>query len=123
MSKAEINGYRAIVVTCDHTNNRMRDFAMSLFNGASKYDGPELVKSMLLPNVHVSYSVSVPKYEVGSLTWKHIEWLRSLTKLPIVSKGILSPVDAELAIQYGVNGIIVRLCFYVSSADFIYGFL
>ena len=42
-----------------------------------------------------------------SLTWKDIEWLQSLTKLPVLLKGILNPDDAEKAIKSGVEGIIV----------------
>lgn len=42
-----------------------------------------------------------------SLTWDDIEWLRSLTKLPVLLKGILNPEDAEKAIQVGASGIIV----------------
>jgi 4-hydroxymandelate oxidase len=42
-----------------------------------------------------------------SLTWKDLEWFRSLTKLPILLKGILNPDDAEKAIQSGASGIIV----------------
>ncbi|GIL43172.1 hypothetical protein Vafri_986 [Volvox africanus] len=42
-----------------------------------------------------------------SLTWEFIPWLRSITKLPIIVKGLLSPADAELAVQYGVDGIVV----------------
>ncbi|CAF4319588.1 unnamed protein product, partial [Rotaria sordida] len=47
----------------------------------------------------------------GSVTWANIEWLRKLTQLPIICKGILSPIDAEVAIKYGANGIIVRSTF------------
>ena len=42
-----------------------------------------------------------------SLTWKDIEWLQSLTKLPVLLKGILNPDDAEQAIKSGVEGLIV----------------
>jgi 4-hydroxymandelate oxidase len=40
-------------------------------------------------------------------TWKDIEWLRGVTKLPLVLKGILDPDDAELAMQAGAQGIVV----------------
>ena len=40
-------------------------------------------------------------------TWKDVEWLRAFTKLPLVIKGILDPDDAELAIQSGVQAIVV----------------
>ncbi|GAB4055481.1 alpha-hydroxy acid oxidase [Spirosoma litoris] len=41
------------------------------------------------------------------LSWADIDWLRSFSKLPILLKGILNPVDAELAIQTGALGIVV----------------
>ena len=43
----------------------------------------------------------------SSLTWKDIEWLRSVTQLPILVKGILTSEDAVLAVKHGVDGIIV----------------
>ena len=40
-------------------------------------------------------------------TWKDVEWLRGVTRLPLVLKGILDPGDAELAIGSGAAGIVV----------------
>lgn len=40
-------------------------------------------------------------------TWDALAWLRSLTSLPIVLKGILTTKDAHLAVEHGINGIIV----------------
>ena len=42
-----------------------------------------------------------------SLTWEIVEWLRSITRLPIFLKGIHHPEDARLAIDHRVEGIIV----------------
>ena len=42
-----------------------------------------------------------------SVTWKDVDWLQSITKLPVILKGILSPEDAKLAAKAGVEGIIV----------------
>jgi hypothetical protein len=39
------------------------------------------------------------------LTWDDLPWLRSLTTLPLVVKGILHPDDARRAIDGGVDGI------------------
>jgi 4-hydroxymandelate oxidase len=50
-------------------------------------------------------SVVSPKRE--ALTWKDVEWLGSITRLPLVLKGILDPDDAAEAIARGVAGIIV----------------
>ncbi len=41
------------------------------------------------------------------LTWKDIDWLRSLTRMPVLLKGIINPDDADRAAQIGVAGIIV----------------
>ena len=41
------------------------------------------------------------------LTWKGLEWLRSLTSLPMVLKGIRTGEDAHLAVEHGVEGILV----------------
>lgn len=39
--------------------------------------------------------------------WDRIAWLRGVTGLPILLKGILHPADARLAVQHGVAGVIV----------------
>jgi 4-hydroxymandelate oxidase len=41
------------------------------------------------------------------LTWRDVEWIRSLTSLPLVLKGILDPDDAAQAVDIGADGIIV----------------
>ena len=40
-------------------------------------------------------------------TWDDIAWMVQQTDLPILLKGIVSPLDAQLAIQQGVQGLIV----------------
>ncbi|XP_077987824.1 2-Hydroxyacid oxidase 2-like [Glandiceps talaboti] len=42
-----------------------------------------------------------------SATWEYIDWLRSLTRLPIILKGILTAEDAILAVQHGANAVMV----------------
>jgi isopentenyl diphosphate isomerase/L-lactate dehydrogenase-like FMN-dependent dehydrogenase len=42
-----------------------------------------------------------------AVTWADLEFLRECTKLPIVLKGIQSVQDAQLAVEYGIEGIIV----------------
>lgn len=42
-----------------------------------------------------------------SMTWDMIQWLRDHTDMRIVLKGIVTREDAELAIQYGVDGVVV----------------
>ena len=40
-------------------------------------------------------------------TWDDIQWLQSISALPIILKGILHPLDAELALQHNIAAIIV----------------
>jgi len=39
------------------------------------------------------------------LTWKELEWLRGLTGLPLVLKGIRTAEDAHIAVESGIDGI------------------
>jgi 4-hydroxymandelate oxidase len=42
-----------------------------------------------------------------SLTWSAIDWLRSITKLPVLVKGIVRGDDASRAIAAGASGVVV----------------
>eukprot|EP01097_Dermamoeba_algensis_P010991 TRINITY_DN8357_c0_g1_i1.p1 TRINITY_DN8357_c0_g1~~TRINITY_DN8357_c0_g1_i1.p1 ORF type:complete len:188 (-),score=60.15 TRINITY_DN8357_c0_g1_i1:209-772(-) len=42
-----------------------------------------------------------------ALQWKDIAWIRSITPLPLILKGILRPADARIAVEHGVDAIIV----------------
>jgi len=46
-------------------------------------------------------------YSNPALTWNDLKFLRAHTKLPILLKGILHPDDARMAIDYGIDGIII----------------
>ena len=41
------------------------------------------------------------------LSWKDIEWLCSMAKVPVLLKGVMNPQDALTAVKTGVSGIIV----------------
>ena len=43
----------------------------------------------------------------AGLTWRDVEWLRSITKLPVLIKGIVRGDDAAKAIDHGASAIIV----------------
>jgi lactate 2-monooxygenase len=49
----------------------------------------------------------VTTYSRPSLTWKDLAFLRGLTRLPVLLKGILHPDDARLAVEHGMDGIVV----------------
>jgi 4-hydroxymandelate oxidase len=41
------------------------------------------------------------------VTWKDVEWLRSIARVPVLLKGILTGEDADRGVAAGANGIIV----------------
>ncbi|CAO3620244.1 unnamed protein product [Cunninghamella echinulata] len=42
-----------------------------------------------------------------SLGWNDLEWIKSITKMPILLKGIQTPEDAVLAAKHGCAGIVI----------------
>jgi isopentenyl diphosphate isomerase/L-lactate dehydrogenase-like FMN-dependent dehydrogenase len=94
--RAEAAGYRAIVLTVDtpRLGNREKDM---------RYNA----RRRLFPAANFDEDDFTFSYTGDSLTWEVIGWLRSLTTLPIFLKGILTGEDALLAVEHGVEGIIV----------------
>ncbi|MCS7173035.1 MAG: alpha-hydroxy-acid oxidizing protein [Armatimonadetes bacterium] len=43
----------------------------------------------------------------AALTWEEVRWLRDQTSLPLILKGILTPEDARLAVEHGVQVVYV----------------
>ena len=43
----------------------------------------------------------------GAITWKDVAWVRSVSALPLVLKGILAAEDARLAVDHGVDAVVV----------------
>jgi 4-hydroxymandelate oxidase len=50
---------------------------------------------------------NVTSLEPRDMTWDYVKRLRDLTPLPLVIKGIVTREDAELAVEHGVNAIVV----------------
>jgi lactate 2-monooxygenase len=46
-------------------------------------------------------------YSRPSISWADLAWLRARTSLPIILKGVLHPQDARLAVDHGVDGVVV----------------
>lgn len=42
-----------------------------------------------------------------AIGWKDIDWLRSITSLPIILKGIINPKDMHIAIEHHIEAIVI----------------
>ncbi|NXG87458.1 HAOX2 oxidase, partial [Stercorarius parasiticus] len=99
VQRAEALGFQGLVLTADlpYTGKRRDDVR----------NGFRLPPHMKLKNLEGAFEVCKMSLLDPSVTWNDIYWLRSLTHLPIIIKGILTKEDAELAVRHGVQGIIV----------------
>jgi (S)-2-hydroxy-acid oxidase len=106
IKRAEASGYKAIVLTVDTPvlGKRYKNFKSTF----SEPHYPNLKEALESTNVSTVSSDIEHEYYDGSSTWNTlIPWVKSITSLPIVLKGILTIPDAKLAVEYGVDGIVV----------------
>ncbi len=101
IERAAASGYRALVLTVDTPVPSKRERDLRLGDGAA--DGP-CGNLMSLEGAGGSVATVIGQFDPG-LTWEVIGWLRSVSPLPIVLKGIVSAEDARLAVEHGVDGI------------------
>ena len=101
---AEAAGFSAILLTVDLplAGRRERDLRAA-FELPSDLPLPNLSQHLGGGNFHLALGEVVDP----TITWRDLEWLASLTDLPIVIKGILTAEDAELACEHGVAGVVV----------------
>ncbi|KAM8857494.1 2-Hydroxyacid oxidase 2 isoform 2-T2 [Synchiropus picturatus] len=106
--RVEALGYKALVLTVDvpYTGKRRNDIR-------NKFRLPPHLKVKNLEGVSQQEDAGQEPHGVPataldpSISWKDMHWLQSITRLPIIIKGILTKEDAELAVEHGFQGIIV----------------
>ncbi len=109
--RAEAAGYEALCLTVDAPMLGKRE--------SDRRNQFTLPKTMELANLSMS-NLAIPQtsQESGlfayfaqqidpSVTWKDLEWLQSITSLPVLVKGILRSDDSLKAYEHGAKGIIV----------------
>lgn len=109
VQRAEQAGYRALVLTVDAPvtlRNREQRAGFRLPPGIEPVNLRGMVPAPP-PRAEPHESEVFRGLLAGTATWKDIAWLRSLTRLPLLLKGIMSPADALRAIREGVDGIVV----------------
>jgi lactate 2-monooxygenase len=115
VGRAEAAGYAAIVVTLDTwvTGWRPRDLNTASFpqlrgHVLMNYFSDPVFRSRLAKPPEEDGPAAVRHWAATFgkvLTWADLPWLRSLTKLPIVLKGICHPDDARRAVDAGVDAV------------------
>lgn len=111
--RAEAAGVKALVLTVDAPvwGRREKD-VHNQFTLPKGLELKNLTSQMkeLPPAAQASGSgldAYVTSYFDSNLTWKDIDWLQSITKLPLIVKGVARGDDAVRAVDHGVAAIVV----------------
>ncbi len=118
VQRAERAGYSAIVVTLDTwlLGWRPADLSEAFLpflwgEGNKNYLEDPVFQGLLQapPEQDMQAAIGQWAFQFAnpSVTWEDLAWLRECTKLPIVLKGIVHPDDARLAVEHGVQGVLV----------------
>jgi lactate 2-monooxygenase len=118
VDRAGAAGYGAIVVTLDTLTLGWRD--RDLRNGylpflsgqglAQFFSDPLFRQRLETPpedDLQTASLMALAAFPNLALTWSDLAWLRGRTNLPILVKGVLTAEDARLALDHGVDGIVV----------------
>jgi lactate 2-monooxygenase len=113
--RAEAAGYSAVVFTLDTwmLGWRPRDLARAYLPflqgiGIANYTSDPVFRAALAddkPETAILQWAQV--FADPSLTWDDVAWLRDQTDLPLILKGVCSPLDARRAVDVGVDALIV----------------
>ncbi|GHI10515.1 2-hydroxy-acid oxidase [Streptomyces cellostaticus] len=107
VKRAEAVGYRALVVTVDAPvrGRRVRDLrnAFALPPGLAPANFPDIPAD----GSSAELAAQLARHIDPAFSWDDLAWLRSLTRLPIVLKGVLTAEDAAHAAELGVAAIVV----------------
>ncbi|XP_034102246.1 uncharacterized protein LOC117566807 [Drosophila albomicans] len=109
--RAEKANFKALVLTIDapifgHRRNDVRNkFSLPSHLCLANFQGEQA--NGVITEGGSGINEYVASQFDASITWKDIAWLKQLTHLPIVVKGVLTAEDAVLAREFGCAGIIV----------------
>jgi 4-hydroxymandelate oxidase len=100
LHRAEAAGCGAVVLTADSPvfGRRERDH---------RHGFHDLPAGLACENLRDGDGVVRPIAMDAGLGWADVDWLRGVTGLPIVVKGVLHPADAELAVEHGAAAVVV----------------
>ncbi len=104
--QAEQGGCRALFVTVDapQLGRREKDMRHKFTLSGTAVQSQDDTQGRVDRGQGVTRAIS--QFIDPSLNWSDLAWLRGVTKLPIVLKGVQCGEDAVLAAQHGVAGIV-----------------
>ena len=105
---AEAHDYKALVITVDSPHTGIRDRERhAFFHLPEGMQHPHTPTHIPLPELHEGEHPVFAGLMKIAPTWDDIAWIVKNTTLPVILKGIVHPQDAKLALQHGVQGLII----------------
>jgi 4-hydroxymandelate oxidase len=98
--RAEAAGCRALVATVDSPvfGRRERD---------RRHGFTDLPAGLVCENMRDRHGLVRDIEMDPGVNWDRIAALRAMTRLPVLLKGVLHPADARLAVEHGIDGLVV----------------
>lgn len=110
VQRAEAAGYEALVLTVDAPTSGARDGERRAGFRLPAGIAPVNLADLQPPSDAPPLSGQSALFDVllrHAPTWDDVAWLRSVTRLPLLLKGVLHPADACQAVAAGAAGLIV----------------
>ena len=110
VQRAESAGYEALVLTVDAPTSGVRDRERRAGFRLPPGIGPVNLAGLptpVSPPLQPCQSALFDGLLSHAPTWNDIAWLQSITRLPLLLKGVMHPADARQAVSLGVAGLIV----------------
>jgi isopentenyl diphosphate isomerase/L-lactate dehydrogenase-like FMN-dependent dehydrogenase len=114
IKRAESAGCPVLAVTVDRVGGRNQETLFRLMREDTRecsgcHDRASFAKRVFRRHNYDGIDLSgiTGSGESSNLSWETVKRMRDITKMKIVLKGILTPEDAELAVQNGMDGILV----------------
>jgi isopentenyl diphosphate isomerase/L-lactate dehydrogenase-like FMN-dependent dehydrogenase len=114
IKRAESAGCPVLAVTVDRVGGRNQETLFRLMREDTRdcsgcHDRTSFAKRTFRRHNYDGIDLSgiTGSGESSNLSWETVKRMRDITKMKIVLKGILTPEDAELALQNGMDGILV----------------
>ena len=107
MDRAVAAGARALVVTVDAAPSGRRPPGVLTEFILPQATGLPNLAGLPAPTPGAALREYFATLVDGAVTWKDVAWLRSVSPLPLVVKGVLAPEDGRLAAEHGVDAVVV----------------
>nr|AZL94549.1 hydroxyacid oxidase [Nephromyces sp. MMRI] len=111
LKRAHASGYKAIALTIDaqvsgfRRKDHKNKFTLPSYMSFANFENQELLQNLSATNSSSSVMHNLLNSADHSITWEDLAWIKEISQLPLIVKGILNAEDAELALKFGADAV------------------